>query len=1226
MASPFRGGDASRILRNSCATTASLASSLMPNASMAASAKQASASSLRQERRIYTYTSLGEPISGSTTSSPAEPWQAEHNIDVQRVTQQALIYELTQQSSSTLERVVPWFLANMPSSYFKQVPERMRLDHIKAMAAVFSSSPSGAQSNLHLNLKSTIPDGRIVWTFIRPGTKPGTLLSMVEEQKHLDMSGAAAAAVSSGDLTIEDGAGDKLPLTRLLVFSSKDDAVSLNMFVYGHKTFDTSAHPETVRLTLPPSTREESYQSILSFAKNEVQAGRWQGAPHFLPPSPLFEADALREYMESKCSDNYVQIGQKVPARFLRQRLMVEEVSGTEGCAVHMEKAASASSISALVDEDVNMDGNISSSDYFWIDVAVANSLPQIALEHTCRLLYMHQLDVSRARLDIIDDGDNGSITLLRLLVRPGSKASLEEISSWNGRAMDKSMEDATIAAAAAADADDNTDEAQQQELQKQQVQQKYIFPLLAQELKRAKWLDPATIDLVFNSHMKSSKTVVGVIQGEIITAMASLMHPIMAQQEGGDALLYTKSNILETLSQPRILPWAVKIADLFLDRFDPENPLRDDDDLERRMDAIKQDISKNVEQTLAVELLGKMMDIVKHTLKTNVYMQDRYGLGLRLDPNIMMQGKTSQQQQQQKPKHDEIPYGIFFVHGRRFNGYHVRFRDISRGGMRLVTPTSSEQLALESARQFEECYGLAYAQQLKNKDIPEGGSKAVCLIDTVDLMASSTSSPSMDAEQTKNFAIRKSVKAFTDTILDLVVSTDETKKNIVDYWGRPEVLYLGPDEQVIPDDINWIIGRAAKRGYNTPAAFMSSKPKAGINHKEFGVTSEGVNVYLDVALRETLQIDPTKDSFTIKMTGGPDGDVGGNEIKILVREYGSNCKIVGIADHSGCAEDPDGLDHDELLRLVNASLPIAEFNGSKLGKRGAVHDVSTDEGVKARNSMHNRLVADAFVPCGGRPNTIDKTNYQRFLLPDGVTPSSRLIVEGANLFVTAEARQSLWQEAGVTIVKDSSANKGGVITSSYEICAAMLLTDENDFFAKKDQIVSEVLAKLRGLAGLEARLLFREQKNAYSDKSLPEVSQIISNSINKATDALTTALATLSEEDRDQLLPLFRAHLPPTLADMAFEHVHERVPEQYIQNAIASCLASKLVYKEGTKFIDNNQPHKLAEIALEYVKKEKEIATLMHAIEETDMPDEEKQRVLKLLDAGGARTALSLL
>jgi hypothetical protein len=32
-----------------------------------------------------------------------------------------------------------------------------------------------------------------------------------------------------------------------------------------------------------------------------------------------------------------------------------------------------------------------------------------------------------------------------------------------------------------------------------------------------------------------------------------------------------------------------------------------------------------------------------------------------------------------------------------------------------------------------------------------------------------------------------------------------------------------------------------------------------------------------------------------------------------LIREYGSRAKIVGISDASGCAEDPNGLDHKEV-------------------------------------------------------------------------------------------------------------------------------------------------------------------------------------------------------------------------------------------------------------------------------------------------------------------------
>ena len=37
------------------------------------------------------------------------------------------------------------------------------------------------------------------------------------------------------------------------------------------------------------------------------------------------------------------------------------------------------------------------------------------------------------------------------------------------------------------------------------------------------------------------------------------------------------------------------------------------------------------------------------------------------------------------------------------------------------------------------------------------------------------------------------------------------------------------------------------------------------MNHKEYGVTSEGVNVFLDVGLRNVLGIDPTQEPFTVR-------------------------------------------------------------------------------------------------------------------------------------------------------------------------------------------------------------------------------------------------------------------------------------------------------------------------------------------------------------------------
>merc|ERR1712174_182247 len=201
-----------------------------------------------------------------------------------------------------------------------------------------------------------------------------------------------------------------------------------------------------------------------------------------------------------------------------------------------------------------------------------------------------------------------------------------------------------------------------------------------------------------------------------------------------------------------------------------------------------------------------------------------------------------------------------------------------------------------------------------------------------------------------------------------------------------------------------------------------------------------------------------------------------------------------------------------------------------------------------------------------------------------------------------------LYEKAGVLIVKDSSANKGGVITSSFEICAAMLASEE-EFFENKDDIVAELLTR-------EAEIY---------DESLPEVSQIISSAINAATDALSTALETLPQKGQSQLLSLFHGHLPKTLADIGFEKVQERVPEQYVKNAIASTLASKMVYKEGTRFIMTLPDDSLAETALRYIEQEKEVISLMKSLEKTNMSKTEKKKILRLLDAGGARTALSI-
>ena len=95
--------------------------------------------------------------SSSKSNADFRSWQAAHNIDIQRVTQTAMIHELTQQQTRSIEKVVPWFLSTMPAPYFRQVPESFRLDHIKAISAI-----KDANMDMHMNLKTHLPDGRQV--------------------------------------------------------------------------------------------------------------------------------------------------------------------------------------------------------------------------------------------------------------------------------------------------------------------------------------------------------------------------------------------------------------------------------------------------------------------------------------------------------------------------------------------------------------------------------------------------------------------------------------------------------------------------------------------------------------------------------------------------------------------------------------------------------------------------------------------------------------------------------------------------------------------------------------------------------------------------------------------------------------------------------------------------------------------------------------------------------
>lgn len=598
-------------------------------------------------------------------------------------------------------------------------------------------------------------------------------------------------------------------------------------------------------------------------------------------------------------------------------------------------------------------------------------------------------------------------------------------------------------------------------------------------------------------------------------------------------------------------------------------------------------------------QIFQESLKFIDHILITNYYFETKTGLSFRMSPNVLDARHYAQK-----------PFGIYFIVGRDYRFFQVRWKDVARGGLRIVMPRNAPEYSFALAGLFDEVYGLSYAQQMKNKDIPEGGSKAVMIL-----------KPGANRDR----AAKGAVNALLDLLVREEEATNGTKKDkIVSYYPQEEIIYLGPDENVTNDLIVWITEQAARRNYKYAKAFMSSKPGAGINHKEYGVTSEGLNVYVNEVLN-FLRIDPRKIPFTIKMTGGPDGDVAGNELKILYREYGEKARVVAIADGFGAAYDPEGLNWKELLRLVSAEKSIAEFSSNQLsGKKSFVIKADTNESILKRNSLHFDVEADIFIPAGGRPYTVTEQNASKFLNKDGKA-TCKAIVEGANIFFTNEAREKI-QEAGIIIVKDSTANKCGVICSSFEVIESLIL-EEKEFMAIKPVYVKQVIEILRDKASKEGQLLFREYTLHGGRKNLVAISKEISQEINDLTDIL---LEEFTEKGSAILKnPLYQnlifKHCPPVLVEKFKERITTKLPTTYQIAILAAQIASYVVYSEGLGWVDTIPENNVVKAASSYMKNVEDTENLIRAVEASKLP--EKAEISKILKHSAARvlTMLSL-
>ncbi|ORC88170.1 glutamate dehydrogenase [Trypanosoma theileri] len=564
------------------------------------------------------------------------------------------------------------------------------------------------------------------------------------------------------------------------------------------------------------------------------------------------------------------------------------------------------------------------------------------------------------------------------------------------------------------------------------------------------------------------------------------------------------------------------------------------------------------------LEIFNSFLRFNEAIVKHNFFKEDKIALCFRLDPSFI-----------KSLEYPREPHGIFLLAGGQWRGFHVRFTNIARGGVRMIISKKSAYRR-NKRTVFQENYNLALTQLLKNKDIPEGGSKGTILV-------SGRYLNKFDHDLCQRMFLQ-----YVDGLLDVILPGES---GIVDNLKQPEILFLGPDENTAGTFPSEGALHSKRRGYSAWKSFTTGKDTSmgGIPHDVYGMTTRSVRTMVR-GIYSKLGLDESK--MTKFQTGGPDGDLGSNEI------LQSKEKMLAMSDISASLHDPNGIDREELTRLAHNRLQLRHFDKSKLSPEGFLV-LTEDKNVKLPDGnvipdgaafrdefyLTKYSAADVFVPCGGRPRSVTLANVGRFInTPDADGESMlagkfealkdlkyKIIVEGANLFISQDARLAL-ERCGVVLIKDASANKGGVTSSSLEVYAGLALSDEEhakymcaqsadeapEFYKN---YVRDIISRIESNAQREFDAIWREYEthkgmaktriaDALSEKNVKVRASILSSDVFKNEDLVRYILV---------------QYTPKTLLDVVpLDVLMQRVPVDYQHAICAMWLASEYVYTTG--------------------------------------------------------------
>jgi glutamate dehydrogenase len=480
----------------------------------------------------------------------------------------------------------------------------------------------------------------------------------------------------------------------------------------------------------------------------------------------------------------------------------------------------------------------------------------------------------------------------------------------------------------------------------------------------------------------------------------------------------------------------------LFESRFDPDRQAGESE----RSEAIAEEIRGELDDVASLDqdrILRAYWGLIDATLRTN-YFQQSAAPGTPL-PYFVAKLDAARVPDLPAPR----PRFELFVYSPRFEGVHLRFADVARGGLRWSDRPEDFRT---------EVLGLATAQEVKNSVIVPSGAKGgfVCkqLPDPVD-------------REAYLGEVLTCYRMFISAMLDVTDNLDAVQVlppvRVVRHDGDDPYLVVAADKgtATFSDTANEIAGTY---GFWLGDAFASGGSE-GYDHKKMGITARGAWESVKFHF-QALGTDTGKSDFTAAGIGDMSGDVFGNGML-----QSRHIKLVAAFDHRHVFIDPNPepaasfaererlfalprsswADYDTAListgggvwpRTVK-SVRVSPEARAALGIADTVTSMTPDQLVSAILSAPVDLLWNGgigtYVKASNQSHADAGDRSNDAVRVDATELRARVVAEGGNLGLTQAARIE-YALAGGLVNTDFIDNSAGVDTSDHEVNIKILL------------------------------------------------------------------------------------------------------------------------------------------------------------------------------------------